>query len=313
VACLALISRRVGTDRPDRVERFVETREPYVLWSFAWRAAAKMRLTFSSEKNTAGDVTPALTRANSFIASGLPWTAASSCWSSVGGGWSVASWVVNSYMGKTCSSRRDWYSPIATSKERAPENDSSSAVVHSSASRKAWDPLSGDEVFVVAGVTHERPARAERLAEEVRDARSDVTRFALRGAKTIGKGRDQLDHFEVMALDVLLVLGELGERPAADDECHAVVGRPRRERAVRSDVGLETAVHRQAPCSLEAESMRAQGSRQRTAKRSLPVGQGAFVRVTIRGRSSVTRSMARTAPCWRRRTASSFLRRSGVR
>src|SRR5213595_1750725 len=50
-----------------------------------------MRPTFSSEKNSAGDVTPALTRANPSIASWLPCTAPSTCCISGGGGSSVAS------------------------------------------------------------------------------------------------------------------------------------------------------------------------------------------------------------------------------
>jgi hypothetical protein len=44
-----------------------------------YAAAAKMRPAFSSEKNSAGDVMPARTRANSPIASSDCETAASSC------------------------------------------------------------------------------------------------------------------------------------------------------------------------------------------------------------------------------------------
>jgi hypothetical protein len=47
---------------------------------------AKMRLTFSSEKNSAGETTPEKTRANPSLASRLPDTASSTCCISGGGG-----------------------------------------------------------------------------------------------------------------------------------------------------------------------------------------------------------------------------------
>ncbi len=96
-----------------------------------------MRPMFSSEKNSAGEVTPAFTRAKPSIASWLPCTAPSTCCISGGGGSSVASWHVNSNIGSTCSSRVDWYSSIATSKDLSPENESCNAVAQSSASRNA--------------------------------------------------------------------------------------------------------------------------------------------------------------------------------
>ena len=52
---------------------------------------AKMRLTFSSEKNSAGDTTPVTMLMNPSIAGWLPATAPRTCWSSGGGGSSVAS------------------------------------------------------------------------------------------------------------------------------------------------------------------------------------------------------------------------------
>jgi hypothetical protein len=68
-----------------------------------------------SEKNSAGDSTPALTRANWSIAGWLPAIAASRRCRSGGGGSSVASWVVSSYIGSTWASRADWYAAIASS------------------------------------------------------------------------------------------------------------------------------------------------------------------------------------------------------
>src|SRR6478735_3189021 len=59
-------------------------------------ALARMRLTFCSEKKSAGDVTPELTRANPSMESWLPWMAVRSCCSCGGGGSSDASWAVNS-------------------------------------------------------------------------------------------------------------------------------------------------------------------------------------------------------------------------
>ena len=99
---------------------------------------AKIRPTFSSEKNSAGDVTPALTRAKPSIASWLPCTAAEQLLQ----------------LGRRRLERRELAGElvhrqdvlvagglvrraIAASKARAPENASSSAVAHSSASRKA--------------------------------------------------------------------------------------------------------------------------------------------------------------------------------
>ena len=57
-------------------------------------------------------MTPALTRANPSIASWLPCTAPSSCCISGGGGSSVASIVVKSNIGRTCSSRVRLYAAV---------------------------------------------------------------------------------------------------------------------------------------------------------------------------------------------------------
>ncbi|NDZ17899.1 esterase [Variovorax sp. WS11] len=104
-------------------------------------AAATMRATLASSKKSAGDITPAFTRAKPSIASWLPCTASSSCCSSGGGGSSLAKSQLNSYIGRACVSRVAWYSPIAASKPRSPENAWSSAVAQSSASRNAsWMP-----------------------------------------------------------------------------------------------------------------------------------------------------------------------------
>ena len=93
---------------------------------------------FSSEKNSAGDVTPPFTRANPSIASWLPRMAARSCCISGGGGSRVASWQVNSNMGRTCASRVAWYSAITSSNGSASaESARWSASAHSSASRNA--------------------------------------------------------------------------------------------------------------------------------------------------------------------------------
>ena len=73
-----------------------------------YAAVAKIWSMFCGEKNSAGDVTPALTRAKASIASVLPCTACSNRASSGGGGSSVASWVVHSYIGNTCWSRVRW-------------------------------------------------------------------------------------------------------------------------------------------------------------------------------------------------------------
>ena len=108
------------------------------------------------------------------------------------------------------------------------------------------DALRGDRVLRVARVAHERPAGAVRLAEEVRRRRADEPRLALRAAHALGEGRRELERLQEVPLDVLLVRLELGVRPSADDERQAVVGRRRRESAVRTDVGLEAPVHRQA-------------------------------------------------------------------
>ena len=107
------------------------------------------------------------------------------------------------------------------------------------------DPLRRDRVLDVAGVADEHPARAVRLVEIVRQARAGEPRFALRAVHPLGELGHELEHLREVALDVLLVRRELRVRPAPDDERQAVVGRHRREPAVRTDVDLEPPVDRQ--------------------------------------------------------------------
>jgi hypothetical protein len=71
------------------------------------------------------------------MAAWLPTIAPRTCCSSGGGGCRAASWQVNSYMGSDFRSRVAWYSAMAASNGRAPLKVWSSAVTHSSASRKA--------------------------------------------------------------------------------------------------------------------------------------------------------------------------------
>jgi len=75
-------SRTLRVSLTDRA-RFLSNSPGSMITQFV---LAKIRPTFSSEKNSAGDVTPVLTRANPSIASWFPWIAPSSCWSSGGGG-----------------------------------------------------------------------------------------------------------------------------------------------------------------------------------------------------------------------------------
>jgi hypothetical protein len=63
----------------------------------------------------------------------------------------------------------------------------------------------------------------------------DLGAPASRASDPLGEARDEVEHPEIVAFDVPLVRLELRERPSADDERQAVVRRPRREGAVRSD------------------------------------------------------------------------------
>ena len=89
---------------------------------FAVCAARVMAPTLSGDRNWAGEMVPAFIWTKPSIAARLPWMAPNSCCISGGGGSSVASRHVNSYIGITCSSRRCWYSRMASSNERAPPN-----------------------------------------------------------------------------------------------------------------------------------------------------------------------------------------------
>ena len=68
-------------------------------------AAAMILPTFSGAKNAAGEIVPAFIFTKPSIADSLPAIAAKSCCICGGGGSSLASWQVNSYIGSTCSSR----------------------------------------------------------------------------------------------------------------------------------------------------------------------------------------------------------------
>jgi hypothetical protein len=96
--------------RPQKERGPVEELRPAARWNKRLRAdvssgplraarqwvTAKIRWTFSSEKNCAGETTPEKTRANPSLASRLPDTAARSCCISGGGGCMEANWQVNS-------------------------------------------------------------------------------------------------------------------------------------------------------------------------------------------------------------------------
>ena len=163
---------------------------------------AKMRPTFSSEKNSAGDVTPALTRANR---PSLPdCRAPREQLLQLGRrGASVANWQVNSYIGRTCSSRALILAASPRRRcapgERVVERGGAQLGV----AEGVVDALRGDEVLVVAGVADQRPAGAEGLAEVVRHRRADEALLALGRAHAVGEGRRELEHLEVVAFDVL--------------------------------------------------------------------------------------------------------------
>src|SRR5262245_5905954 len=70
---------------------------------------------------------------------------------------------------------------------------------------RVGDPLSGDEVLVVARVANERPARTERLAKKIRHRRTDEAFLASRRADTLRKCGDAVEGLEIMPLDILLV------------------------------------------------------------------------------------------------------------
>jgi len=64
-------------------------------------------------------------------------------------------------------------------------------------------------------------------------------------AESFSKGGDQIEHLQVVALDVGLIGLELRDRPTGDHEGQVVVGGEHPESPARADVGLEAAVHRE--------------------------------------------------------------------
>src|SRR5204863_8322664 len=107
-----------GADGPDDTDdqqagsdRGVQHQEPaqgdgrLTFWTVAqWTgtgapACAMIHSTLDGAKNSAGEITPALSRAKASISSWLPWMAASSWARSGGGGSRAANWQVNSNIG----------------------------------------------------------------------------------------------------------------------------------------------------------------------------------------------------------------------
>src|SRR5581483_10213338 len=97
------------------------------------------------------------------------------------------------------------------------------------------DPLRGDRILVVTGVTDERPSRTERPPEEVLDGAACKARLARRAAETRGELGCKLERLAVVALDVRLVRDGLRVRPPDHDERQIVVRRKRAPAAVGAD------------------------------------------------------------------------------
>jgi hypothetical protein len=101
------------------------------------------------------------------------------------------------------------------------------------------DPLRGDEVTGVAGVTDQGPTRPERAAEEVRDRRPHDAGLPATGLQAVGERRRHLQGPQVGALEIGLVHTPLHVGPTGDHHGQVVVGLHSCEAAFRADEGLE--------------------------------------------------------------------------
>jgi hypothetical protein len=94
--------------------------------------------------------------------------AAQSACISGGGGSSVASWIVNSYIGSTAASRSFWWRPIRVVERRVAGPDLAESVGNPfGVDEGVRDSLRRGGVLGVGGITDESRARPVRLPEEV--------------------------------------------------------------------------------------------------------------------------------------------------
>jgi hypothetical protein len=100
------------------------------------------------------------------------------------------------------------------------------------------DAQGRDEVLRVAGIAHERPARAKRLAHEAGEGLAYEPCLTGGGVEPGGKVGDELERRDEVALDVLPVRRELRPRPTGDHHRQIVVRGPGCEPSVRPKVDL---------------------------------------------------------------------------